>query len=111
MTDSQVKLQLYHYEGCFYCTLVRNAASDLGVELELRNIHDNPEYKQQLIDLRGRKTVPVLRIVEADGEVSWLPESRDIVTYIRRRFGDPNQQPTATLERALDALRDLFTKT
>jgi len=31
--------------------------------------------------------VPVLRIEEPDGSVSWLPESADIVAYLVQRFG------------------------
>jgi len=103
MTTQTEKFQLYHYDGCFFCTMVREAAGDLGVQLELRNIHDNPSYKKDLIDFRGRQTVPVLRIVAADGRVEWLPESRDIVRYLRERFGDPNSAPSLR-ERSTDVM-------
>jgi len=103
MPDSSDKFQLYHFDGCFFCSVVRDAADDLGVELELRDIYDNPDYKKDLLALRGRQTVPVLRIVTADGGVEWLPESRDIVRYLRERFGDPNHAPS-WLERSADAM-------
>ena len=44
------------------------------------------------MNARGRGTVPVLRIVEGEGEGDgardeWMPESRDIVSWLRREYG------------------------
>jgi len=78
-------LALYHYEGCPYCSRVRRALDELGVEVELRDIHRDPAHERALVAARGRHTVPVLRIRRAEGD-EWLPESRDIVQYLRDRF-------------------------
>ena len=75
-------LALYHYVGCFFCARVRSAAESLGFELELRDIHVEPEHAEDLMAATGRTTVPVLRIAEPDGEVRWLFESRDIIEYL-----------------------------
>ncbi len=75
-------LVLYHYMSCSYCARVRAAAEDLGVELELRDIHTEPGRAEELMSGTGRMTVPVLQITEPSGEVSWLPESARIIEYL-----------------------------
>lgn len=78
-------LALYHYEGCGYCARVRRGLERLGVEVELRDIDEEPRFEEELVQARGRRTVPVLRI-EEEGRVQWMGESRDILAYLERRF-------------------------
>lgn len=79
-------LALYHYDSCPYCAKVRRALDRLGVEVELRDVLEEPDHMQALVAARGRRTVPVLRI-HKDGGDEWMPESDDIVRYLERRFG------------------------
>ena len=79
-------LSLYYYDGCFFCARVRQALDELGVRVELRNIIDDPQHLHALVEARGRRTVPVLRI-RKDGGDEWMPESADIVRYLKQRFG------------------------
>ena len=81
------KLALYHFDGCPYCARVRRAIDGLGIDVELRNIFDNQTYLKELREARGRRTVPVLRIVGADGDERWMPESADIVRYLEATYG------------------------
>jgi len=53
------------------------------LEVERRDILENPEYFEQLMTARGRTTVPVLRIDSPDGKERWIPESRDIMHYLK----------------------------
>lgn len=76
------KLALYHFNGCPFCSMVRNAIDRLGIDIELRNIHEDSQHRDDLIGVRGRATVPVLRITSPDGDDRWMPESRDIVRYL-----------------------------
>ena len=80
------KLALYHFNGCPFCAIARSAIDRFGVEVELRDIFENPEYRKELIEARGRATVPVLRITSPDGEERWMPESQDIVRYLETSF-------------------------
>jgi glutaredoxin len=80
---SNAHLSLYHFEGCPYCRLVRRAIAELGLQVELRDIHASPDHLRELVAATGRRTVPVLRI-DAGGDVDFLPESRDIVVWLRR---------------------------
>jgi|GEM_PF-967065 len=74
--------RLYHLEYCGACFVVRRAAKELGIRLELVDTYSNPEARKHLIRLLGRSRVPVLGIASARGE-QLLPESRDIVQYLR----------------------------
>ena len=80
------KLALYEYPSCPYCSLVLRALEDLGdlgVDVELCNVMEDRERLDELVNATGRRTVPVLRIESEDGEVEWMPESRDIIRYLQ----------------------------
>ncbi len=81
-TPAEDKLALYHSQSCPFCAFVRSAIDRLGLDIELREIFDEPRYRDELIEARGRATVPVLRITSPDGVERWMPESRDIVRYL-----------------------------
>lgn len=85
--DAQESLALYHFEGCPFCMLVRRTIDELGIEVELRDVRHSTEFRDELLEARGRGTVPVLRCTSSDGTVRWMPESRDIVRYLRERHG------------------------
>ena len=78
-------LILYHFEGCPYCQLVRDAVERLGIQLEMRDVRMNSAHMSELQAARGRSTVPVLRIQD-EGPERWMPESLDIVAYLEKRF-------------------------
>lgn len=80
-------LALYYLPSCPYCIRVLRAIDRLGLEVELRNISDSLEHREALMAARGRTTVPVLRIDSAAGTSRWMPESRDIVTYLEKTYG------------------------
>ena len=76
------KLVLYYSRTCPFCAIVTSAIDRLGLDVELREIFEGPEHRNELVEARGRATVPVLRITSSDGEERWMPESRDIVRYL-----------------------------
>ena len=81
------RLALYHFETCPFCRLVRASIDRLGITVELRDIHRNTNYRDELISVRGRATVPVLQITNSRGEQRWMPESTDIVHYLETTYG------------------------
>jgi len=80
------KLALYHFNGCPFCSMVRSAIGSLGIDVELRDIFQESQHRDDLIEARGRATVPVLHITSPNGEERWMPESRDIVHYLETTF-------------------------
>lgn len=78
------KLSLYRRGFCFFCSRVTQAINHLALEVENRDISSDRQAYQDLQQATGRTTVPVLRIETADGEVTWMPESDDIIQYLIR---------------------------
>ena len=56
----------------------------LGLNIELRNINQNQQYREELIREGGKKTVPCLKITNDDQSVTWLYESNDIINYLEK---------------------------
>ncbi len=77
--------QLYHFTSCVYCLKARFQLNRMGIELPLRNIRENPQYRHELIEGGGKRQVPCLRIEDENNEVRWLYESRDIVDYFKQQ--------------------------
>ena len=82
-------LLLYQTFTCAWCGYVRETAGGLGITLAYKDVGRDLEAMQALYRARGRGQVPVLRIEHPDGEVQWMPESVDIVAYLKERFGQP----------------------
>lgn len=90
--DEETKgLSLYHFPSCPYCLRVRSELERLKLNIELKDIHQFPEYREELIKYGGRPTVPCLRIQREDGTVQWLYESPDINRFLGEKFG-PRQE-------------------
>ena len=79
-----MKLSLYEYPSCPFCGLVLRALDEIDVEVELRDVMQDRAALAELVEATGRRTVPVLRIESEAGEVTWMPESRDIVEYLEQ---------------------------
>lgn len=86
ISQSNETLALYYSPTCPYCHRVLRALDELGVEIELRDIWAEPKHRDDLVAARGRATVPVLRCTAGDVD-RWMPESRDIIAYLKKRFG------------------------
>lgn len=79
---TSVDLVLYKYDSCFYCRRVFQAIERLGVQVEYRDVRDDPAWRADLRERTGRSQVPCLLV---DGEPMF--ESRDIVAWLEERFG------------------------
>ena len=82
-------LSLYHFNGCPYCSRVRDAMARLDLDIELRDIHAYPSFRSELVAATGTQMVPCLRI-EQPGGVRWMHESSDIVRYLEREVAGRN---------------------
>ena len=86
-SPAEDRLALYYFDGCPFCNMVRVAIDQLDIDVDPRNIFEESAYRDELIEARGRATVPVLRITSPEGEDRWMPESRDIVSYLQKTYG------------------------
>jgi glutaredoxin len=86
--DAQCReLALYEFRTCPFCIKVRQELRRLSLPIERRDAQHPGPHRDALVAGGGRAMVPCLRIVAADGAVSWLYESSAIIEYLRGRFG------------------------
>ena len=91
-TATDDRLALYFMATCPFCQRVMNSISRLGLDVEMRDVSADSALRDELIQARGRATVPVLWIQSPDGSVRWMPESGDIMHYLDSMYG-PEQAP------------------
>ncbi|KEK27977.1 hypothetical protein SXM_2369 [Shewanella xiamenensis] len=83
--DAQTQaLALYQYNACPFCVKVRRAMRRQGLNIQTLDAKKSP-HKDELIAQGGKQQVPCLRI-EDNGQVQWLYESKDIISYLEQRF-------------------------
>ena len=72
------ELFLYHYEGCSYCTLVRDFIDANHITVTLKDTRKDPLAKAELLKIGGKTQVPCLVM---DGKA--LYESADIIQWLK----------------------------
>jgi glutaredoxin len=81
-------LALYQFHSCPFCIITRRTLRRLGLNVELRDAQNDPQWSSELTEQGGKRQVPCLRITKEDGEVEWLYESKDIRRYLQERYGE-----------------------
>ncbi|MFA0251728.1 glutaredoxin 2 [Vibrio sp. 10N.261.45.A4] len=82
-------MKLYIYDHCPFCARVAYIAQSLGLNIELVSV--DYDDAQTLIDLIGKKMVPVLQI--DDGSI--MAESLDIIAYFMDlKSNDEQREPS-----------------
>jgi glutathione S-transferase len=78
-------LELYQFEGCPYCKVVRSRLSELGLDYICRNAPPGrPDKDKPLIALSGDTKVPFL--VDPDKGI-YLRGDSAIVKYLNETYG------------------------
>ena len=94
--DAQTaKLALYQYAACPFCVKVRRAMKRSALNIETRDAKRNEQFKEELLAGGGRLKVPCLRIEEDNGDVRWMYESGDIISYLEERFNPADAETSA----------------
>jgi glutaredoxin len=79
-------LVLYQFLMCPFCVSVRRAIKRLSLNIETRDTLRDPASREQLLANGGKPQVPCLKITDAQGNVTWMYESRDIIRYLQQEF-------------------------
>jgi glutaredoxin len=88
LVDKEIEgFSLYQFYACPFCIRTRRVIHRLNINIELRDAQNDPKYRQELFAEGGEIKVPCLRI-EEKGQVIWMYESADIITYLNKRFGE-----------------------
>ncbi len=80
------KLILYQFNTCPFCIKVKRNNKRLSLKVETRDAQHNPIYREELLQGGGKIKVPCLKIIDEEGNDSWLYESNDILQYLQGRF-------------------------
>lgn len=83
-TQQAPQLSLYGYSFCPYCSYVDREARRMGYDIQWRDTLADPENKRAVRSATGRGSVPVLLIEEDGKDPVWMPESKDIVRYLKK---------------------------
>lgn len=85
MTDEDRHiLVLYYMPTCPYCQKVLDYLDEIGKEISLKNVQEDPKAKEELLHLGGKTTVPCLFIdgkplYESSDIIDWLKEKKDTI--------------------------------
>jgi len=84
--DNQTaSLALYQYKACPFCVKVRRSMKRNSLAIETRDAKRCDNSRDELLAGGGKLKVPCLRI-EEKGQVSWMYESSEIISYLDGRF-------------------------
>lgn len=75
------ELVLYKFNSCPYCQRVMPTLKALNIPIQFKDIHQDKQARQELLDIGGKKQVPCLFI---DGKP--LYESLDIIQYLEDNY-------------------------
>ena len=81
MTQPDQMLEVYQFEGCPYCSKVRQKLTDLGIDFIARQV--DPQDRSRVEEVSGQTNVPVLKDPNND---TVMPESDDIVDYLEEHY-------------------------
>jgi glutaredoxin len=96
LIDTQTqKMALYQYAACPFCVKVRRAMKRSALKIETRDAKRNEQFKEELLQGGGQLKVPCLRIEEDNGDVRWMYESGDIISYLEQRFNPTDAETSA----------------
>ena len=82
MSKPEQLLEVYQFEGCPFCSKVRQKMTDLGLDFIAR--HVDPKDRSRVEEASGQTNVPVL--VDPNTETT-MPESDDIIDYLEEHYG------------------------
>jgi len=80
-------LVLYQFLACPFCVKVRRYLKRNAITIQTKDARRSDDARAELLNGGGMVQVPCLRIEGANGDVTWLYESDDIIAYLDRRFG------------------------
>ncbi|MFB6103922.1 MAG: glutathione S-transferase N-terminal domain-containing protein [Halobacteriaceae archaeon] len=79
-------LVLYELDGCPFCLKVRRTLEELDLEYESRSVPAAHADRDEVKSISGQTGVPVL--VDETHNVEGMPESADIIAYLKETYGE-----------------------
>ncbi len=85
INEATQSMQLYELNMCPFCVKVRRSIKRLNLQIQLREIADDPKAHSELMAGGKIDQVPCLKIIENNKE-KWIYESSEIITYLENQF-------------------------
>jgi len=82
------RLVLYQFLMCPFCVTVRRTIRRLSLTIETRDALRDVSSRAQLLEDGGKIQVPCLRITDAQGNDTWIYESRTIIDYLHTEYAN-----------------------
>ncbi len=84
-----MRLELYQFEQCPFCSEVRAKMTSLGLSFVAHNPRQNEDRMEEMLEIGGEDKVPFLVVKSDDGEVlKTMYESDEIKEWLEEKFGD-----------------------
>lgn len=82
-------LALYQFKTCPFCIKVRREIKRQSLKIELRDAQHDPLNREELLNGGGKIKVPCLKVINKDGEHTWLYESNQVIQYLQELVTQP----------------------
>lgn len=79
-------LYLYQFKACPFCIKVRRQIKRQSLKIQTRDAQYNEAWRNELASNGGQVKVPCLKIVDDNGNATWMYESSDIIAYLQEKF-------------------------
>ena len=79
-------IAMYEFRACPFCMIVRKVMHHKSLNIELRDAKRNKAWGDELRLQGGKYQTPCLKLTDPDGNIQWMYESKDIITYLNQRF-------------------------
>ena len=79
-------LELYQYAACPFCVKVRWSMQRNSLNVQTKDAKRHQQFAKELVTGGGQLKVPCLKIEENNGNITWMYESKEIITYLEERF-------------------------
>ena len=103
--DPMPSLDLYEFEGCPYCRLVREAISELQIDVTIYPCSSGSRYRDRAYEIAGTQTTFPFLVDHTQGV--HMAESREIIDHLWRHYGGadaPTRTPLAVPTSILSSL-------
>jgi glutaredoxin len=80
------RLSLYQFNSCPFCIKVRRQIKRQSLNIPFLDAQHETAHRDELLKGGGQIKVPCLKIVNDNGEVTWMYESNDIIQYLELNY-------------------------
>lgn len=94
--DAQTRdMVLYQFRTCPFCLKVGRSLQHLSLNISTLDAQHDSEHRETLLRDGGKVQVPCLKVVDNNGNETWIYESSVIIEFLYARFGEQTEASRA----------------